>query len=726
MMERISLISPRIWATSVLATAFVLISLNSLTASAKPSNLMLTWQQDPSSTMTIQWMEPGELFPLAEGQEGYAIQPVLIPKLQNLSLDRVPEGAYKVKHFTSNQSPMPDPEDLSARLFLAWDETGLWSWTVVRDDVPWEGVEPRTLPGRDSVELHLSTGVGEPHRYQLVLSPGRDPEQPEPQTNLFDFRQGEDLDPVGTEFKSTLLDDGYQIAVHFPLSDLGLEASQDLELGFQIYINDRDPGGPWQWLAWHPARNAHGNPESLMPIRLANEPSPPYRATAEIDYRDGGAWLSITAVDDLIGSELRLMAGSVHLGPATLSDAGGVAGLDFELPSPPAQSRWGIVRAYYGDELLAAAEVPAWMAGSIAPSPMELHYREHGSSDAFESVTAELTQMQHWNEYFLHRIELTGLSADTLYRFRLGEHEKEYAFRTMPTENDRPIRFAAGGDTRHRQSWMEQVNRQAMKYDLDFIAWGGDFAYADGLHELLYRWEEWFDAIENTLITEDGRLIPIVGTIGNHEVQGGYYTRHEDYQQTNEWRMRIAPYYYQLFAFPGQPGWGVLDFGNYLSMPVLDTNHSNPIAGKQTEWLAETLAERKGRFTHIMPMYHVPAYPSVRNFEGGTSVQVREHWLHLFEEAGVQVAFENHDHVYKRTHPIRGGSVDREGITYIGDGAWGVAVRPTHPVRETWYLARAESMRHAIIVTIEGPHMHFEVIDEDGHIIDDFRISKPE
>lgn len=688
--------------------------------------MLLTWQQDPSRTMTVQWMEAGELYPLAEGQSNSGVEPIAVPYLENLSLESVPEGAYRVEHFTSNQSPLPDPDDLSAKQYLAWDETGLWSWTVVRDDIPWEGEEPRTLPGRDSIELHVSTGVGEAHRYHLVISPGRDPQQPEPQINLHDFRVGDNLPPVAAEFQSTALDDGYRIAVHFPLSDLDLAAEEDLTLGFQLYINDRDPEGPWQWLAWHPARNAHGNPDSLMPIRLADRASPPYRATAEVAYRDGRIVLELSAVEDLVGEELRLMAGSVHLGPAILEDQDGMAGLGFELPMAPHEKRWGVISAYYRDELLASAEVPAWMAGSHAPDPMELHFWEAEHPDEVQNVVADLRPMEQWNEFFLHRVELTGLNPDTLYRFRLGDTDIEYAFRTMPAHNTRPIRFAVGGDTRHRQSWMEQVNRQAMKYDLDFIAWGGDFSYADGAHELLYRWEEWFDAMENTLVTDEGRLIPIVGTIGNHEVQGGYYTRHADYEQTDEWRMRIAPYYYQLFAFPGQPGWGVLDFGDYLSIPVLDTNHSNPIGGKQTEWLASVLAERKGQFTHILPMYHVPAFPSVRNFEGGTSREVREHWLHLFEEAGVQAAFENHDHVYKRTHPIRGGEVRRDGITYIGDGAWGVATRPTHPVRETWYLARAESMRHAIIVTMEGRHLHFEVINEDGHIIDDFRISKSE
>jgi hypothetical protein len=64
---------------------------------------------------------------------------------------------------------------------------------------------------------------------------------------------------------------------------------------------------------------------------------------------------------------------------------------------------------------------------------------------------------------------------------------------------------------------------------------------------------------------------------------------------------------------------------------------------------------------HLFPVYHVPGYPSVRAFDGATSAQVREHWAPLFERAGVRVAFENHDHAYKRTHPIRAGAATRPG-----------------------------------------------------------------
>ncbi|EPR65884.1 hypothetical protein ADICYQ_5029 [Cyclobacterium qasimii M12-11B] len=54
-----------------------------------------------------------------------------------------------------------------------------------------------------------------------------------------------------------------------------------------------------------------------------------------------------------------------------------------------------------------------------------------------------------------------------------------------------------------------------------------------------------------------------------------------------------------------------------------------------------------------MAVYHVPAYPSARAFTGTTQTMIREHWVPLFEKSSIQLVFENHDHAYKRTYPIK-------------------------------------------------------------------------
>jgi acid phosphatase type 7 len=372
---------------------------------------------------------------------------------------------------------------------------------------------------------------------------------------------------------------------------------------------------------------------------------------------------------------------------------------------------------------------------------LTLDYKKTGNNE-WTTVSAS----QHvfpYSDRTIHRVELTGLHPNTYYHFRVGEFERVYKFRTMPQTNHRPVRFGAGGDTSIGEIFKE-MNLTVMKYDPDFIVWGGDLAYANAREENLHRWISWFERVQQDLITEEGRVVPLILAIGNHEMIDHHYPysdatarrmgigeemelkyeRGEIPESTREWREENAPYFYNLFAFPGHPGYGVLDFGNYLSLIILDGSHSNLIGGRQTEWLEDVLKSRKG-IPHLIPVYHKPAYPSYRVQPGGIPnqiwpKQVLQFWVPLFEKHGVRVALEHDDHAYKRTYPLLNNKIDPAGIVYIGDGAWGVGTREPLGPEDVWYLKRSAKENHAIIVTLHGPHQHFLIVNNDGEVIDEY------
>lgn len=394
------------------------------------------------------------------------------------------------------------------------------------------------------------------------------------------------------------------------------------------------------------------------------------------------------------------------------------------------------------DTVLPPALYLTWQRDPTTTMTVQWHQEEHdpsttlvyapAGSDDFREASYTRRPMAYINRP-VYTAELTGLEPGSDYTFRIKRNQRGASspllrFRTMPaTADERPIRIAVGGDVHHRYEWMARVNLEAARFDPDFIVWGGDLAYADGREDRIDRWHSFFRAMNDTLIDEDGRVIPIVVGIGNHEVLGYQYwgaDRGRDaYEDTDEYRKSIAPYFYTMFAFPGHPGYGVLDFADYMSIVILDTDHSGPIEGAQTEWLRETLAARID-VPHLIPVYHYPAFPSVRNFNGAIPTRIREHWVPLFDEHRVRIAFENHDHTYKRTVPIRHGREDPDGVVYIGDGAWGVGTRQTHDPLETPYLESALSERHFILLTIKSEAQDLKVINEHGRLID-HHISRP-
>lgn len=319
--------------------------------------------------------------------------------------------------------------------------------------------------------------------------------------------------------------------------------------------------------------------------------------------------------------------------------------------------------------------------------------------------------------YWIHSIELTQLQADSEYAFRFDSHKAKYKFHTMSLDPSKPIRFIDGGDVYHDGlDVLEEMNRQAAKLNPMFAIVGGDIAYNDdkpGANpDKMPRWMDFLIAWKKNMITHDGYLIPIIPAMGNHDVM----KKKRRFKKSSS----NAPFFYSLFAFPGYQGYNVLDFGKLMSLIILDSDHTHPIEGLQTDWLSKTLEKRQD-VPHKFVSYHVAAFPSYRKFNGTTNSKIRKYWVPLFDKFGVTAVFEHHDHAYKRTWPLRNNKVDfNNGILYLGDGAWGVDPPrvPKFP-EETWYLARTASTRHVIFVTIHGKERHFMAIDNKGHIFDE-------
>jgi hypothetical protein len=95
---------------------------------------------------------------------------------------------------------------------------------------------------------------------------------------------------------------------------------------------------------------------------------------------------------------------------------------------------------------------------------------------------------------------------------------------------------------------------------------------------------------------------------------------------------------------------------------------------ESARWFDEQLQLHTSRPVR-MALYHVPTY-SAREVESSLIADVRTAFLPVFDKHNLTVAFENHAHSYKRTHPMRADAIDEaRGTLYLGDGAWGVTVR---------------------------------------------------
>ena len=317
----------------------------------------------------------------------------------------------------------------------------------------------------------------------------------------------------------------------------------------------------------------------------------------------------------------------------------------------------------------------------------------------------------------VHVVQLSGLTPGSEYEFAratVGDatepatDAETLSFRSAPTKLGNGFKFVTGGDM-GVSNVAKQITTQAAKTDPDFALLGGDLAYANG--RSTKAWLSWLDDWHKLARTSKGHLIPIVIVIGNHEM-GSRLTEEQARQlQTHP----KSKFFYSLFTLPeGKPNFSV-DFGSYLSIYALDSDHSIRVTD-QTEWLGTALESRTSqKYQYVC--YHRPTYGTAK----GPNMNVRNHWVPLFEKHKINAVFENDHHSYKRTHPIFKDKVDKDsGILYLGDGAWGVGVRKVHKPDEKWYLAKAESRNHFWLVTLTGKTPRYQAIDQKGVVFDDY------
>lgn len=369
--------------------------------------------------------------------------------------------------------------------------------------------------------------------------------------------------------------------------------------------------------------------------------------------------------------------------------------------------------------LLSADPIAIWLTWQKSPeTTMIVHWltpkeesddkillRKKGDLVWLENQGAH-TPVPDGHPYLIHAIEYHTLEPGTLYEFQVGE--KPYLFKTAPRNLAVPVTFVSGGDIYHdKVSVFENVNRLVAERDPLFVVIGGDIAYSArklDRRELFDRWITWLASLKRTLVTTEGRLIPLLPVIGNHEVIG------KGLQKPCNAKM-----FYHLFGLREEDGFRAVHFGDYLSMYLLDSNHTHAVKGQQTEWLKNTLQNKKDVLFKFAS-YHVPAYPAYRKYRSDTSKAIRQHWSPLFEAHKFTAAFEHHDHVYKRSFILKEDKKDPNGILYIGDGAWGVD-KPRTP-KPSWYIAKSASLRHFLFITLKSNGSTLEAVSEEGEVFD--------
>jgi hypothetical protein len=361
-----------------------------------------------------------------------------------------------------------------------------------------------------------------------------------------------------------------------------------------------------------------------------------------------------------------------------------------------------------------------WMHDPTTTMTIQWHTT---TSDPLSHVEYRKKGMKEWQQkegvytlvpktnLLVHTVELDELEPGGDYQFRLVGKKNVYRFKTLPQTLSHPVRFVIGGDAYFYLSVLRKMNQRIAACDPDFVVVGGDIAYTNGRRAIykgkgweIKRWRTFLKEWKQQMVTSDGRLIPILPVLGNHDIKA-----------TTLVPMQQHFLFFDLFAMPekGTP-YRVFDAGKYLSLFLLDSGHSFHVDGLQSNWLKQGLSDREN-MAYKMAVYHIAGFPSVYPYRSNNAKQIRNSWSPLFERYHLNIAFEHHNHAYKRTYPIKEDKISPDGVIYMGDGSWGVT--PRKP-KKMWYLANAAQANAVCVVTLSPELSMVEALNIQGEVID--------
>lgn len=360
-----------------------------------------------------------------------------------------------------------------------------------------------------------------------------------------------------------------------------------------------------------------------------------------------------------------------------------------------------------------------------------IHFALNGSSNQefiSDQQVYKIRNIEKGGQRNIHIVLVDGLLPDTYYNFTVsynGFLQANYTYLTMPLNtSSRNLTMVMGGDVgaNARHNKMSDI---AAKYSPDLIVIGGDLAYDNNIKSCYYTWDGFLQPLE--LIGQRiGRLIPFIFSIGNHEVGLNDYSGR---------KMPIdedGPLYFSWFAqntilnqtkktipSPSQRTAYQYHIIADTLLFSLDTGYVVPMEGPQTNFIANVSSQHPDM--RKIAIYHKPMYsPCVaKDLNRTEMLEGRSAFLGSFDKYKFKLAMENHQHIFKRTKPIKNGKEDASGTVYLGEGCWGVSASKCNAINRTGLIEKMDnSLNNFWILTVKSTEITARAFDQQGEVVD--------
>ncbi len=315
--------------------------------------------------------------------------------------------------------------------------------------------------------------------------------------------------------------------------------------------------------------------------------------------------------------------------------------------------------------------------------------------------------------YFVHVAELRELAPGTTYEYTIETAGEELtsghglSFRTDSGPAEADLSFLVFGDSGDGGNGQRSLRRVMEDREFDLALHTGDLAYTAGTYQQL---EDYFFAVYREIASR----IPFYPSLGNHDYQTLDAQPYLDAFRLPE-NATVAENLERYYSFDYGPAHFV----------ALDTEIWAGFQGgvaavdEMAAWLEEDLASTDQSWTFVY--FHRPAYSS-SDIPVALDIQ---RVMPVLEQAGVDMIFAGHDHLYARTLPIKEGTpevIGEGGIVRVTTGGGGGG---KHFCEPRSYTATCLREFHFLDVEIiDACRLNFDVVGLGDVAYDHFELDR--
>jgi calcineurin-like phosphoesterase family protein/purple acid phosphatase-like protein len=339
-------------------------------------------------------------------------------------------------------------------------------------------------------------------------------------------------------------------------------------------------------------------------------------------------------------------------------------------------------------------------------SPASAGAVEWGPSPALGNVTPATGTVG------LHEVLVPGLTPSTTYSYRVLANgvpaSGTFSFRTAHEPLHPFTRIAAFGDSGKANAEQYAVASLLGALEPEMVLIAGDVIYPEG---------ESSDMDPKYFVPYAGLLpgIPFYLALGNH-----------DYETD------CGEPYLDNFCLPTSPAGGEryysFETADVLIVSV-DSEFCDPggfvcspfwVVAEQLDWLEATLAASDARWKVVF--FHHPPYSDGSH---GDNLVAQIYLVPIFEQHGVDLVINGHDHSYQRFPNLVDGSPDPTGPRYVVAGTGGNGGSDIFP---SPILEAGIEGHGTFLLDVSGNQIHCRFVSADpgsfGEVLDNFTMSK--